>query len=37
MSEFQFPVDKDASKIPCGWLNDIRTWAKLLLSKQIIF
>lgn len=31
MSEFQFPVDKDASKIPCGWpQTDIRTWAGII-------
>ena len=31
MSEFQFPVDTDTSKIPCAWpQTDIRTWAGII-------
>jgi hypothetical protein len=31
MSEFQFPVDVDTSKIPCAWPQaDIRVWAGII-------
>jgi hypothetical protein len=31
MSEFQFPIDVDESKIPCAWpQGDIRTWAGII-------
>jgi hypothetical protein len=31
MSEFQFPIDVDTSRTPCGWpQTDIRTWAGII-------